>query len=995
MQLFALRRLPLGPALITAFLLAALVPALLVGWLLSTNSAQSINTLAENAMSQAAHRVDVGAMAHLGESHTVVNALLPPFEPTGAEAARTRNWLSDPASFETMAFALTQQSPNVPYLYFGTEDGTFFGLEREDRGFVVRFIRPGESGRRHYLIAAPGERNQLVRTEQTVYDPRARPWYQKAIREGKRTFTDVYRSAVKPQFDLTLAQPIRAEDGQRVLGVIAVDMSLARLTELIRSTRISDNAVTYLVDSQGLMVASSVDEPLGVQVDGQFQRISPLASREPLIRASYERLARPTGTGAAQREPGLVHLDVQPNWQQRLGFASNRLIALQRPFGDRFELDWQLIVVAPEDDFTWHVLQARQWALVAMAALIGLCGLLAFLVARGLSGQFRQLNASATAVGAGQVPPVQHKALLREVHHLSQVMHDSAHQLQGYTQEIQLKNEQLRDAAQLLEERVQQRTAELATSREEAVAAVKAKSGFLAVMSHEIRTPLNGVVGMGELLGETALTESQKDLLGVLKASSEQLLSVVDDILDFSKIESGKLTLENLPLDLRGAIGDVHEIVRLKAAEKGLLLSVQVAHGVPEAVYGDITRLRQVLLNLLSNAIKFTATGEVTLRVWIETAAAGSTLGFSVTDTGVGIAPERLADLFQPFAQGDTSTARVYGGTGLGLMICEHLVALMGGHIGVNSTPGVGSTFHFTIPFTSADPRQVTPAPALHLPHELHSQRVLVVDDNLVNLKVASAMLQRLGYRHDTVTDGLQAIDAARMAQGDGHPYHLVLLDSHMPGLDGMATARVLTSQLAPRTPVIIGVSASSLEADRQRCLDAGMSDYLVKPLTLQTLNQTLLRWSPPTHPPGAAGAEPQTVRSAPATVQALPGPAGAGPAPWVDSGRWASFAEFDDAQGSLRRDIIQTFLQTLDERVGAIQRALRAGDFDPLVEAAHDLKGAASNVGALRLADVCDAMDRCAVQRQIDPATAARLVDAAAQTRLALTALCEVPGAD
>ena len=613
------RRLSLGPSLIAALVLSALLPALLVSWLLSSNSSQAIDTLAENAISQAAHRVDVGALAHLGESHTVVNALVPPVTTSGAEAERTRNWLHDTAAFELMAYALTQQSPNVPYLYFGTTDGSFFGLEREEGRFVVREILPGDSGRRHYEITEPGDRSRLIKTETTVYDPRKRPWYQLAASTGKRVFTDVYRSAVKNQFDLTLAQPIFDADSKTLLGVMAVDMSLARLTDLIRSTRISDHAVTYLVDGQGRMVASSVDEDLSTLVNDKHQRITPLQSREALVRESYAQLFAPDRQ-ASKGEQGLVRLETGSDWLQRLGLTSNRLIALHRPFGSKYQLDWQLVVVAPEQDFTAHVLQARQWALLAMAALIGFGALVAFLVARRLSAQFRRLNKAATLVGTGSVPPVQENAPFREVYNLSRVMHDSAAKLQAYNRAVKRKNKALREATLLLEERVRVRTAELATSREEALAAVKAKAGFLAVMSHEIRTPLNGVVGMSQLLGDTGLNRSQKELLGVLKVSSEQLLSVVDDILDFSKIESGKLSLEHLPMDLHAAIRGVCDIARLKSQEKGLQLRVDLRPDLPQAIVSDITRLRQVLLNLLSNAVKFTHHGDVTLRAWVEQA---------------------------------------------------------------------------------------------------------------------------------------------------------------------------------------------------------------------------------------------------------------------------------------------------------------------------------------------------------------------------------------
>ncbi|MBL8387505.1 MAG: response regulator [Hydrogenophaga sp.] len=967
------RRLSLGPALITALVLSALLPALLVSWLLSSNSSQAIDTLAESAISQAAHRVDVGALAHLGESHTVVNALVPPVSTSGAEAERTRNWLRDTAAFELMAYALTQQSPNVPYLYFGTTDGSFFGLEREDGRFIVREIHPGESGRRHYDIAQPGDRSRLVKVEASVYDPRKRPWYQLAASTGKRVFTDVYRSAVKKQFDLTLAQPIFDTDGKTLLGVMAVDMSLARLTDLIRSTRISDHAVTYLVDGQGRMVASSVDEDLSVIVNDKYQRITPLQSREPLVRESYAQLFAP-GRQVTKGEPGLVRLETERDWLQRLGLTSNRLIALQRPFGAKYELDWQLVVVAPEQDFTRQVLQARQWSLVAMAALIGVGALVAFLVARRLSAQFLQLNRSASLVGTGSVPPVQDRAPFREVYNLSRVMHDSALKLQAYNREIKRKNKALHESALLLEERVRLRTSELATSREEALAAVKAKAGFLAVMSHEIRTPLNGVVGMSELLSETGLTPSQKELLGVLKVSSEQLLSVVDDILDFSKIESGKLALEALPMDLHAAVTGVCNLMRVRAQEKGLLLTMDLPADVPRTIIGDITRLRQVLLNLLSNAVKFTHYGEITLRVWEEKNAAPLTLGFSVSDTGVGISPQRQGDLFQPFSQGDTSTARVYGGTGLGLMICRHLVELMGGRIQVHSQTGVGSTFSFTIHTQVARAEDVAAPAAPGLPMAQRGHRLLVVDDNLTNLNVASAMLTRLGYLHDTRDNGLRAVEAVEQALREQRPYALVLMDSHMPEMDGVATTRQIRERLGPAAPVVLGVSASSLPNDRARCLDAGMADYLAKPLELQSLGLALQRW--------LDGAE--TITDTLPGAQASPLPRGS--VPWIHAERWTMLGEFDNGAGKVRSAIVQDFLAELDKRMADIRRAMASRDHQALGNAAHQLKGAALNTCASRLAQVCEDLERRSLLQDPEAFADSGLLDQIAEgTRQAL----------
>ena len=941
----------MGNTLIVALVLAALIPALLAAGILFHNSSRSINTLAENAMLQAAHRVDVGALAHLGEAHTVINALVPPIITTEAEAARTRNWLKDAQAFETMAYALTQQSPNVPYLYLGTADGQFLGVEREERRFVARVVRSSDQVRRNFLLSQPGDRSELLTQDAQPYDPRKRPWYQLAMSTGQRTFTDVYRSAVKDQFDLTLAHPIFDNDNRTLLGVVAVDMSLARLTELIRSSRISDNAVTYLVDGQGLMVASSVDEELSLQVNNRFQRITPLQSSDPLVRESFTQLSAQY-RNTLRRDPGMLRLGADAGWREWLGLSSARLIALQRPFGQKYNLNWQLIVVAPESDFTQQVIAARQIALLTLAGLIALGGMLSFLVARGLSGQFRLLNAAATAVGSGQVPEVQERTSFREVHHLSRVLHDSAQSLQASTQEIQAKNQELQEAAQLLEQRVRLRTAELAASREEALEAVKAKAGFLAVMSHEIRTPLNGVVGMSHLLRETPLTNPQRDMLGVLEASSEQLLSVVGDILDFSRIESGRLALEQQAFDLRAAIGQAHDILKLRAQEKGLQLSVHVAPEVPNAVVGDITRLRQVLINLLSNAIKFTHQGEVTLRVWQQTDGADTVLHFSVSDTGVGIRPERMGELFKPFAQGDTSVTRVYGGTGLGLMICKHLVELMGGSIQVSSQPGVGSTFRFMVRCQAAADSDGPVRTATDLPVASSGQRILVVDDNPINLKVAQAMLMRLGYRAEAVTSGADALTALQDATNAQQPYAAVLLDSHMPELDGPATAQAIRSRWGDQAPVMIGASASSLGQDRERCLAAGMADYLGKPLDLEQLAHGLHRLLPGE---GTATAQATAVVNTPkaSAHESLPADLRL-----LDPQRWEAFAEFDDAEGSLRQQVVDDFLQALPGRLEELVRASEAGDATALRQAAHALKGAAANVGAAALADCCEAVE-------------------------------------
>jgi CheY-like chemotaxis protein/HPt (histidine-containing phosphotransfer) domain-containing protein len=364
--------------------------------------------------------------------------------------------------------------------------------------------------------------------------------------------------------------------------------------------------------------------------------------------------------------------------------------------------------------------------------------------------------------------------------------------------------------------------------------------------------------------------------------------------------------------------------------------------------------------------------------VWHEPERSEAVLHFSVSDTGVGIRAERIGELFQPFAQGDTSITRVYGGTGLGLMICKHLVEMMGGHITVNSQPGAGSTFRFTVRCSAADMSQIPVDGTQVLPRATRQQRVLVVDDNAINLKVAAAMLQRLGYRPDTVASGTEALSAVQKAMDANDPYAVALIDSHMPDLDGTATARALREKHGQSGPVMVGASASSLGEDRQLCLEAGMADYLTKPLELEQLAHTLRRVAPEPAP-----------QSTLAAAGSLEGPSvSLGPLGLIDPQRLEAFAEFDDASGSLRRQVVSDFLDSLPARISDIERAAAGANASALRQVTHVLKGAAGNVGAVGLVRCCERIDAQAHEKALAHALVCELRQMADATATALKAL-------
>jgi PAS domain S-box-containing protein len=490
---------------------------------------------------------------------------------------------------------------------------------------------------------------------------------------------------------------------------------------------------------------------------------------------------------------------------------------------------------------------------------------------------------------------------------------------------------------------------EAVRARIDAEAANQAKSTFLATMSHEIRTPMNGVLGMIEVLERQGLGEAQRRAVVTMRESAQALLRIIDDVLDFSKIEAGRLELESTAFSLSGLIESAISTFRPQAAAKGLALEASIDAGSDDALVGDPTRVRQILFNLMSNAVKFTERGGVVVRAGTAPLGNGRTrVTLAVIDTGIGLDDAQRRRLFQPFGQADSSTTRRFGGTGLGLSIVRRLAQLMGGDVTVASTPEAGATFTVSLNLEAAPtdsplkkllrPDRAFVPPAAGHPVDV-PPRVLIVDDHPVNREVLVRQLELIGVAADTAGDGIEAL--AAWAPGR---YAAVLADIHMPNMDGHELAQRLRAaeaetRGAQRTP-IVAVTANAMKGEEERCLASGMDAYLAKPVRIERLAATLERWLPT----GRNGTDHRDDRDQTETTRA------------IDCDVLTAWLGDDRAAIDT---LLSKFRDTALVAEGEIGAASHASDLATLAMVAHKLRGAAQAVGATRVGNAADALER------------------------------------
>jgi signal transduction histidine kinase/CheY-like chemotaxis protein len=464
---------------------------------------------------------------------------------------------------------------------------------------------------------------------------------------------------------------------------------------------------------------------------------------------------------------------------------------------------------------------------------------------------------------------------------------------------------------------------EMARARDAAEAGIRARNEFLAVMSHEIRTPMNGIIGAAGLLAELRLDPEQLDYVRIIRDSSAHLASLIQNILDFSRLDTGLLELDDIAFDPGALIDGTTAMLSGQAHAKELTLTVVSGAGVPRLVSGDPARLRQILVNLIGNAIKFTESGGVTVESRIVASDPRTvTLEVAVIDTGIGIDPDGASRLFSAFTQADASISRRFGGTGLGLAICEHLVTLMGGTIGVDSAPGRGCAFRFSVRLNTVSAEAPAEPPGALTPVASRPLKVLLAEDNPTNRHVATRMLTRMGHTVDAVEDGAAAVLAAAAAD-----YDVILMDMMMPEVDGLAATRMIRSGAPPRChTLIVGLTANAQASDRAACEAAGMNVFVTKPVTLDRLRMVLEQ--------GAAAPPRETAETLDAAL--------------LDVSFLAQLAEDISEEGVV--EMLRIFLEDAPVHMAAIRRAMADGRVQVLRREAHALAGAARTVGLRRL---------------------------------------------